>query len=217
MTMTREDMLRELGLLPVWRLREPLSGQPNKPAREPLAKPALDNAKVIDSELAEIELIVDVPVTMADAQVFPPNESTDELQVSEASTMLRLLVSEDTNWLFLLEHISAQEQETLLQNMLRAISVKTNVDITNVKLTQLAHYQPKVMLVFGEKAMQGLLGNTHSFEGLRLKQHEQQPATYQAIPVIVTYHPSHLLQHLPIKAQAWDDLRLAMRLVAQTS
>ncbi len=193
MNMTREDILRELELLPVWRLRSP-------PAEVTVADmPAPTPDEPLNEAIAEI-IQVTTPVTIT---VAPP--------------ALRLLVSEDENWLFLLENsVNNAEEEILLQNMLRAISVKTNIDIANTGIAQIAEYQPKVIIVFGAIAAQSLLSRLLSFEALRLNQHQLQLAKYKSMPVVVTYHPSDLLQYLPSKAKAWDDLRLAMRLVRQT-
>lgn len=38
---------------------------------------------------------------------------------------------------------------------------------------------------------------------------------YQGIPVIVTYHPAYLLRNLPDKAKAWEDLLMARRTLRQ--
>lgn len=208
MTMTREDMLRELELLPVWRLRAP-------PVELEVVKPAVASSEVTIVEAA----IVDVPVIASDVKIDEVivEPAHEPIPVNEAPVALRSLVSEDGNWLFLLEHLSDNSaEETLLQNMLRAIKVKANVDIKNIELAQLDAYQPKVMVIFGDVAVQNLLGNALDFEALRSNQHQQQLAQYNATSVIVTYHPCYLLQHLPSKAKAWDDLRLAIQIVRQT-
>ena len=202
--MTREDMLRELELLPVWRLR-------STSAELELAKSVVASSE----NLAVAAAIIDVPIASnakVDGVLVGP--ATELIPINEPALMLRLLVSADANWLFLLEYSEdGLEKETLLQNMLRAVSVKTNVDIVRIELTQLAVYQPKLMVIFGDAAVRSLLGDAVSFEDLRLNQHQQQLVKYNSIPVIVTYHPRYLLQHLTTKAKTWDDLRLAMQFV----
>ncbi len=204
MTMTREDILRELELLPVWRLRAPPVEL--ELGKSPIASRADATAEAILADVNVIELNKKIDEAIVEPAVEP-------IQLSATPVVLRLLVSEDTNWLFLLEYSADNEAETLLQNMLRAISVKLSVDIKHIGLAQLDKYQPKLMVVFGDAASQSLLGKSIAFEALRLNQHQQQLAQYNAIPVIVTYHPNDLLQHLPSKAKAWDDLRLAMQLI----
>ncbi|HET9733879.1 MAG TPA: uracil-DNA glycosylase [Burkholderiales bacterium] len=38
---------------------------------------------------------------------------------------------------------------------------------------------------------------------------------YHGVPLIVTYHPAYLLRNLPDKAKAWADLRFARKAIAQ--
>lgn len=192
MSMTREDVLRELELLPVWRLRAP----------------------ALDVEPLGIAVAVAIPTIEPKAEVVESAQLATEIIQSEPLPNLRMLTSEDANWLFLLENAAVtSEVETLLQNMLRAISVKISADINQVTIVQLAEYQPKIIIVFGDTATEALLGKVLDFEPLRLNQHQQQLASYNGTPVIITYHPTDLLQHLPNKAKAWDDLRLAMQIM----
>lgn len=213
MNVTREDVLRELELLPVWRLRSPvLIVEPIYAPTEALAVEVLTltpKTEIIEPQTEIIELKGETAET---AQLV-----TEMVQPELLPTM-RLLVSEDANWLFILESMAGNtESETLLQNMLRAISVKisadTGINISQVKAAQLAEYQTKIIIVFGIVAAQVLLGNNVSFDVLRLNQHQQPLIMGNNMPVIVTYHPTELLQRLPNKAKAWDDLRLAMQVI----
>ncbi len=70
---------------------------------------------------------------------------------------------------------------------------------------QIALIQPKVLLVFGQVAAQQLLNTQTPLEQLRGKSY-----TYgrQNIPLIVTYHPAHLLLNPRDKRNAWQDLRM---------
>ena len=201
--MTREDMLRELELLPLWRLRKTSTKLEFVKSVVANSKDVKETAIILPSNIKVDEVIVET--------------ATELKSINEPELMLRLLVSADANWLFLLEYsIDSFEEETLLQNMLRAVSVITNVDIMLIELQQLIVYQPKLMVVFGDALVKSLLGDAESFEDLRLKQHQKQLVQYNAIPTIVTYHPRYLLQHLNSKAKAWDDLSLAIQYVQQT-
>lgn len=210
MNITREDILRELELLPVWRLRAPLLNV------EPIDQSEEKNLEAIAAEVPAI--VPNMETIEPTAVILQPAKFVTDMIQPEPLPAMRLLISEDANWVFLLESMAGnKESEILLQNMLRAISVKistdTNLDISQVKAVQLAEYQPKIIIVFGIVAAQAFLGNAMSFDVLRLNQHQQQLATHNNMPVIVTYHPTELLQHLPNKAKAWDDLRLAMHMI----
>jgi uracil-DNA glycosylase len=156
MSLTREDILRELELLPVWKLRAPVA----------IARP--------------------MP-TLAQAQ----------------AKTLRIIVSDDTDYLFLLEALQGSEEEVLLQNMLKAMHVKPRVDIGLQSMSDLSVYSPTIMIAMGEAAARSLLDIDDSLENLRGKLHQ-----HNNLPVIVTYHPSHLLKNSADKAQAWQDLCL---------
>lgn len=156
--MTREDVLRELELLPVWQLRGAFGA-----------------------------IVAQAP-----------------------SPALRLLVSADAAYAFILAdsvHGNEQEVNVLLQNMLKAIKVNCQINILNASLQQLAEHSCKLIVVMGEAAANTLLGKSLTMAEWRSLQAKGQ-LNHEAIPVIVTFHPAHLLQNLADKAKAWDDLCL---------
>lgn len=174
MTMTREDVLRELELLPVWQLRTPVTPTQAKVAQA--------------TELTQ----------QVEAQ-----EVTAPVSAPEVQQTLRLLVSEDASYLFLLAPPQSVEEETLLQNMLKAMQAKTRVDIDSQSMSDLSAYSPKIIIAMGEMASQsiGLIANIHA---VRSQIHQTEFGV-----AIVTFSPRHLLQNLADKAMAWEDLCLA--------
>ena len=166
MTMTREDMLRELELLPVWQLRAPV---------------------VTKNEQVQTPQTV-VPATIEKA----------------SAPQFRMIVSDDAHYLLVLSPTQNAEEETLLQNMLKSICAKTRMDIGSQSIGQVSENPTKVIVAMGETAAQALLNATEMLENLRGKLHQTQP-----IPVVVTYHPRHLLINAADKANAWEDLCLA--------
>ena len=223
-------MLRELELLPIWRLRTPpLISMPSveevavgQVQQNTIQKNTIQkNIEAVDMASPQLSNLIEV--TKVDLTALPVvvTEIEELVDVVQPLPAMRLLVSEDSHWLFLLasaQDSSAKnaEAETLLQNMLRAISVTVHRDIANVTLAQLTQYPAKLIIAFGDIASQSLLGTDIVFEALRLKQHQQShlhPMQFNAMSVVVTYHPSDLLQHLPNKAKAWDDLKLALSIL----
>ncbi len=65
---------------------------------------------------------------------------------------------------------------------------------------------PKIMLVMGEPAAQGLLHSEKTLDELRQQVHVFGK---MRIPLIATYHPAHLLRIPADKRKAWEDLKFA--------
>jgi DNA polymerase len=72
---------------------------------------------------------------------------------------------------------------------------------------QIAFIKPRVIVVLGAIATEGLLGDTSPMRDLRGHWLE-----FQGIPVMVTYHPAHLLQNPTIteKRMVWEDMLLVL-------
>lgn len=218
-------MLRELELLPVWRLRAP--PLISMPSVEEVAvvqaqqNTIQKNTETVDMASPQLSNLIDVAKVGLTALPVVVTEVKEFVDAAQPLPAMRLLVSEDSHWLFLLasEQDSLAkngEVETLLQNMLRSISVTIHRDIADVTLNQLTQYPAKLIIAFGDVASQALLGTDIIFEALRLKQHQQShlhPIQFHTMSVVVTYHPAALLQNLPNKAKAWDDLKLALRIL----
>jgi len=71
---------------------------------------------------------------------------------------------------------------------------------------QQALIKPKIILAVGHIAAQTLLKTDEPLAKLRGKVH-----TLNSTPVVVVYHPAHLLRALSDKRKAWLDLQLAMQ------
>jgi len=180
--LSREELLRELELLPVWQLRNPVP-------------PSAVQVDVVLNDVVEsIDQVQEVIVDIARDGV----QLTDALVAS-----FRLMLSSDGQWAFILgPHDDAAEQ--LLQNMLKAISVSINQDIADAEAGYLNRFSPNVIVVLGETEAQQLLNKTQRIEQMR-----GSPHLLKGTPVIVTYSPSYLLSNLTDKAKAWEDLCLA--------
>jgi DNA polymerase len=271
--MSREDMLRELELLPVWQLRQPLptpfktelpaADKSEQAATEKVVQePAITEQQPSVSELPVIEIVVaesavlepSIPESIIQETSIPepsvPEQATSAPPVLEAPMMealvpqqlvpqqmevvesfeiapsleqvleqalpLRLLLSEDSSYAFLIEPYAAesemQEVETLLRNMIRAMQASCRVDVTDTADKIFAVHTPKLMISLGAAPANRLSGKTYTLDEWRNIQQENPPL-YEQIPLIVTYHPVHLLANAADKALAWRDLCAAMKLV----
>jgi len=186
--MNQEDVLRELELLPVWQLRLPATKAPIE-----------TTAAVAPAEVNTPEEVAAEPNLEMVEQEAKPAVMSEQLvsEVGAPPYAFRCIVSEDAQWLFVLP-------ESLLQNMMKAVSVKVGQNIEQADVAAVSQFASKVIVVMGEEAAQQLLTVTQSLAELR-----GQPHLLNDIPVVTTYSPEALLDNLADKSKAWEDLCLA--------
>jgi DNA polymerase len=209
--LTREDMLRELELLPVWQLRAPL---PPKVASQ--AEPA--TLKIAEDSPVEVEQVGSVAdlATVSDAVAEPEVvRSVVEMLVAEALETTKLqafthIASEDGQCLFVLPNAALQADEArLMQNICKAMRMQVKpAELSAITVDVVQATQPKLIIAMGEATAQTLLQATVTLASLRGELQQ-----FQGIALVATYDLVHLLQNLPDKAKAWDDLRFAMQAI----
>jgi len=79
-------------------------------------------------------------------------------------------------------------------------------------IRQIELIQPKLIVALGRHAAHSLLKTDQALARLR-----GQPLSYQNIPLVVTYHPAYLLRTPSDKRKAWEDLRRARSIIAETA
>jgi DNA polymerase len=220
----REEILAEMGLAPLWRLRSAKENPGEKKSEEAEEQPK-------PSPAGWIELKQAVPACTACS-----------LHKTRTQTVFGV-GDENADWLLVGEAPGAEEDRLgdpfvgqagkLLDNMLAAIGLSrgNNVYIANVlkcrppgnrnpepgevaKCTphlrrQIELIEPKLILAMGRFAAQTLLATDASIASLRGRVH-----AYAGVPLIVTYHPAYLLRTLPDKSKAWADLVFARKTMA---
>ena len=240
MSLTREQMLAEMGLTPIWRLRDVA------------AAPAPETA--LASGLAPTAAL-QVPASQTPASAPVDALEWPDLAAGVAACKACPLCQQrkqavlgvgdlNPDWLFVGEGPGAEEDVKgepfvgqagkLLDNMLAALGIArgNKVYIGNaVKCRppgnrtpeaaemaacrpwlerQIALLQPKAIVLLGKAAVHSVLRDDSSLASLRGRRYE-----YQGIPVVVTYHPAYLLRNLPEKAKAWEDLLFARRCLCE--
>jgi len=217
----RDEVLREMGLSPVWRLR----------SFEAVAEQVQERKG---------ESIQDMDWTQLKAKVAGCTDC--KLRAGCQQTVFGI-GDEKADWLLVGEAPGSEEDRLgepfvgqagkLLDNMLASISLGRgrNVYIANVLkcrppgnrnpepdevakclphlLRQIGLIQPKLILAMGRFAVQTLLNTGATIASLRGKVHQ-----VHGVPLIVTYHPAYLLRNLPDKAKAWADLVFARKTIA---
>ena len=219
----RGEILREMGLAPVWKLRS-VQEQPEQP---PAQKAAGSGVALMDWPQLKVKVAgcTDCKLRAGCSQtVFGVgDEKADWMLVGEAPG------SEEDR----LGEPFVGQAGRLLDNMLAAISLRRgeNVYIANVikcrlpgnrnpepnevakcsphLLRQIELVKPKLILAMGRFAAQTLLNSDATIASLRGRVH-----SYAGVPLVVTYHPAYLLRTLPDKAKAWADLQFAIKTMA---
>jgi uracil-DNA glycosylase len=206
----RGEILAEMGITPVWRLKKKIPANDWIPLKAEVAgctKCALHKTRTqtvfgVGDERAEWMLVGEAPGAEEDRLGEP--------FVGQAGR--------------------------LLDNMLAAIGLsrEANVYICNVLKCrppgnrnpepdevakcaphlqrQIALVQPKLIVAMGRFAAQTLLATDASIASLRGRVFQ-----YAGVPLVVTYHPAYLLRNLPDKAKAWEDLLFAKKTLGSSS
>ncbi|OIQ95271.1 hypothetical protein GALL_227500 [mine drainage metagenome] len=214
--MTREDMLRELELLPIWSLRNPLPSpllqvEEVNTQEAPPSEPVLAAVEVVNEVLKEVSLESAWPEALPElAPVMPAPVADVQVLVSPVSELqvFRHVTSEDGDWLFVLSNTEPTEDEALLlRNIFMAMGIRSkSQDAPAITLDLLQALQPKLVVAMGEVVAQHLLHSAESLANLRGTAH-----VLESIALVVTYDVAHLLQARADKANAWADLCLAMQ------
>lgn len=220
----RSAILAEMGLAPVWRLRD----TPSVPGREVVQEEARREGPA--------------GTTWIEIRQAVSGCTACSLHQSRTQTVFGV-GDENADWLLVGEAPGAEEDRLgdpfvgqagkLLDNMLAAIGLnrRENVYIANVLkcrppgnrnpepdevakcspflLRQIGLLKPKLIVAMGRFAAQTLLATDASISSLRGRLHQ-----YAGVPLIVTYHPAYLLRNLPDKAKAWEDLVFAKKTMA---
>ncbi|HEY7986863.1 MAG TPA: uracil-DNA glycosylase [Methylophilaceae bacterium] len=239
MTLTREDRLHELELLPAWKSRQ---GVPE--TAQPLQSPQpIEPVQSISSIVVEADsdTVIPVhPVASLDWQALQQVVSgCQACPLAKTRTQTVFGVGDaNADWLFVGEAPGAEEDKRgepfvgaagqLLDNMLAAIQLTRgdNVYIANVlkcrppgnrdpqgeEVEKCDPYLKRQVELIQPKLIVAL----GKFAAQSILGSEDTIGAmrgklhnYNGVPVIVTYHPAYLLRSLTEKAKAWEDLCFA--------
>jgi len=224
----RDSVLREMGLGPLWRLR-------NAPAAAASPEPAFV-AATPSPTLAAGEGRGAAIAAMGWEELRDTVAACDACMLCRERKQAVLGVGDvDADWLFIGEGPGAEEDERgepfvgqagkLLDAMLAAIELKRGADVyiaNAVKCRppgnrtpeaeetaacwpylerQIALIRPRLIVALGRPAAQTLLQ-----ADVKIGESRGRLFDFRGIPLIVTYHPAYLLRNLPDKAKAWEDL-----------
>jgi uracil-DNA glycosylase len=208
----RDEILAEMGLAPIWKLREPNSGsEPELPSWIPL-KAEVSGCTQCSLHKTRNQTVFGVGDEKAEWMLIGAAPGAEEDRLGDPFV---------------------GQAGKLLDNMLASIGLARgrNVYIANVLkcrppgnrnpapeevekcspylLRQIELIGPKLIVAMGRFAAQTLLETDASISSLRGRVHR-----YAGVPLVVTYHPAYLLRTLEDKAKAWEDLLFARKVMS---
>ena len=208
--MTREDLMRELELLPVWQLRAPSPAKELPPA-EPIFEQMQTKSDELPIESPEEQAVVqqEIPEDVNLVALSPSlvEELTAEPTVTIEQTF-SYISSEDGHWLFVMPStVLTSEEKQLFQNICKALRIRTKQPEISSSILS-ADIQAKLLFVFGEATARALTKMTEPLTSLRGKQLQ-----LDKICLIASYDLAHLLQNPTDKAKTWQDLCLGLQVL----
>lgn len=247
MSLSREQMLVEMGLGPIWRER----------TQAPVGELSEAPVALLPPPGQPVKRAMVAPEPGIVASANPDQLEWPELarQVSECRACALCqqrkqavlgVGDRHADWLFIGEGPGAEEDVQgepfvgqagkLLDNMLAALDLKRDqqVYIANAvkcrppgnrtpEAGEIAACRPYLerQIALIQPKIIVLLGKAalHAVlhEDKTLALMRGQRFDYQGIPVVVTYHPAYLLRNLPDKAKAWEDLLGARKILREVA
>lgn len=243
MTLTRDEILRELGLAPIWRLRRSALFGPPSPAT------GEDGTGATARELP----LADADARRARIASLAFDALVDDIAICRACGLCRTRKTTvpgvgaiDAQWMFVGEAPGADEDEQgepfvgaagqLLDNMLAALDLSRGrkVFIANVlKCRPPNNRSPDPLEVAAcrpyldrqiELIAPGLIVALGKSAACTLLDVDAPVGSlrnrvhrYRGTPLVVTYHPAYLLRTPADKAKAWEDLLFARRTLREAA
>ena len=223
MTLSREQMLIEMGISPIWVLREP--GQTVvTAASEEAPERSISSADPDVPQMPAAQPIAEAPrVPVSPTAISGMDWPTLSKQVAECrlcplcqQRKQAVLGVGDLNpdWLFIGE---GRGNRVYIANAVKCRPPGNRTPESAEMAAcwsylerQIALLKPKIIVLLGKAAVHAVLHDDKTLGAMRGQRFE-----YAGIPVVVTYHPAYLLRNLPDKAKAWEDLLFARRLLGE--
>ncbi len=221
MQLSREDMLRELELVPMWHLRQPPAVPAVTSAVTMAAEPqSVQATSVVDATLASASM------TVADTSGVAPEIAAPELQaVSSPATFAPPQAAENSAtpqdapavfaetlpiihspWLVYCPMAEDADSQQLLQNILKAMQLPEGQFEVVQQPTLLAQTRVQYAVLFGLQAANTFLGAHYA----QLAEVRGQVHQHGETQVVITYHPRDMLAQPALKKEVWFDLCLLL-------
>ncbi len=234
MNLGRQQILREMGLGPVWKLRAASPALPVE-AVAPCVSPASGHAPPSE-KIAPVATTAVPPSAMTWDELAAAVAACRQCRLCEARKQAVLGVGDlEADWLFVGEAPGAEEDlrgepfvgqaGKLLDNMLAAIGLKRGQDVYIANAVKCRPPENRTPVPEEAATCRPYLARQIELLQPKLIVALGRPAAqtllqaevkiaaargklhdYHGIPLIITYHPAYLLRTLLDKAKAWEDL-----------
>ncbi len=228
MSVGREDMLRELELLPVWRARVPVAGSvpsatqvesealvPIEVTAAPLVAPGLES--VPPQVNAEPEMLPALQEVQPEAPLQAHESHLNNIELADAVAPQTLLPHPElpqpivepliqTPWLLYCPHANDAQTQLLLQNIVRALQLPLEDVVLHQQTVRMAQVKTRFCVLFGlHEANQFLGASFMDMAAVRGQVH-----TYDDLMVVVTHPPQAMLENPLLKREVWQDICLLL-------
>lgn len=224
MHLTREDMLRELDLLPVWRARMPATAPlQTMPVAVPVVIEAV--ATMVEQTIALTAEGLNTPVRLAPQEVpitalaAPDEVAIDVPAAPEEVPVEVLAVPSDvptasvtiapllqSPWLLCCPPSADAASQTLLHNIVRALALSADQVTIHTEIIGAAQVQASFCVLFGLEAANAFLGTQHT----ELASIRGRLLNVGLMWLVVTHPPLAILQNPLLKREVWQDLCLLL-------
>ncbi len=188
MSLTQEDVLRELELLPVWRAQSP----------------AVASTPIEQTVSTDIEDVPAEPTpNVQTATIVVDNESKPEVRTEEIAPNLEKTT---VAWMWVASPIKDTVSQSLLDGMVNAMRLQKNEMVLVHKRSEMARYQAKRMVLLGLNVANAVLAQPATdIQALRGRVHQLGETQY-----VVTHALQAMLEQPSLKKEVWHDLCLLL-------
>lgn len=147
--------------------------------------------------------------------VVKDDDATSKRELTEGSapiSMPQVGNDESIIWTFVVDDLT-DVGNVLFDKILASLMLsRTNIQLISASKVKFESIKGQVMVAMGSALGKTLLGLQEPFNELRGAVHSFDQAGDE-IPVVLTYHPDHLLKNPLDKIKTWQDLILARSLI----
>ena len=159
------------------------------------------------------EMGISTWVVRSEGEPNPAKANQSSKQATQAETYQEpQLGDQEIVWTFVVDQLSG-DAALLFDKILASLMLSRNtIQLLSSKEALAGKVSGQVVIAMGSQMGRQLLQMDDDFEELRGAVHSLEQAEDE-LPVVLTYHPEHLLNKPGDKAKAWQDLLLARSLI----
>ena len=195
--MSQTDYLNAMGIS-TWVLQDA-----EEPTEIPVVNTSAENALAVESSTVAITQSTTPTSTNASPKVTPKAAPVEPLAMDPAYAQA---------WTFVMDQLNG-DASLLFDKILASLMLsKDQIQILTSSEVLAGKATGQVIMAMGSDMGKKILQMTEPFEELRGTVHSLEAAEMEW-PIVLTYHPEHLLKRPLDKSKTWQDLILARSLI----